>query len=199
MSRSYRILAIALVGMLVLVGLAKVVGRETTSASSADTSSQAATITTLAEQASESTAAEGVVTDEADGDQATTSTLAPAVTAACSITTVLKSGASGAEVQCLESQLVAAGFTTTVDTTFDTATDTAVKAYQAAKSLEADGIVGRVTAQAMASGPARSARCRPRMTTARARRTVRLSTAPTSAARCVPTARSPTSSRSRQR
>ncbi len=149
MSRSYRILALALVGMLVLVGLAKVVGRETTSASSADTSSQAATITTLAEQASESTSPAGVVTDEADGDQATTSTLAPAVTAACSITTVLKSGASGAEVKCLESQLVAAGFTTTVDTTFDTATDTAVKAYQAAKSLEADGIVGRVTAQAM--------------------------------------------------
>ena len=155
MSRSYRTLALALAGMLVLVALAKVVGRDTDSASSSaaagvelaasgpalDGASDAAVVT--------DTVADGVVTDEVDGDQGTTSTNSPPVAAACSITTVLKSGASGAEVQCLESQLVAAGYTTTVDTTFDAATDTAVKAYQTAKSLEVDGVVGRVTAQAM--------------------------------------------------
>lgn len=158
MSRSYRTLAFALVGMLVLVGLAKVVGRNTDAVgSSAGTGTESASSPRVGEAAVTDAAAvsatdvvpDGVVTDEADGDQATTSTVAPPVTAACSITTVLKSGASGAEVQCLEAQLVAAGFTTTVDSTFDAATDTAVKAYQTAKSLEVDGIVGRVTAQTM--------------------------------------------------
>lgn len=139
--------------MLVLVGLAKVVGRDTDSAgSSADAGTEFAASAPALEgdtAAVTDTVADEVVTDEADGDQATTTSSAPPVAAACSITTVLKSGASGAEVQCLESQLVAAGYTTTVDTTFDASTDTAVKAYQTAKSLEVDGIVGRVTAQAM--------------------------------------------------
>ncbi len=158
MSRSYRTLALALVGMLVLVGLAKIVGRHTDSSSSAaGAGNESVSSTTLIEGLVADTLAVSavteiateVVTDVADGDQATTSTGAPPVTAACSITTVLKSGATGAEVQCLESQLVAAGYVTTVDTTFDAATDTAVKAFQTAKSLEVDGIVGRVTAQAM--------------------------------------------------
>ena len=160
MSRSYRILALALAGMLVLVGLAKVVGRDTDWAGSSDAAgTERASSSTLIEGGADTAAVDGavagavvedsVVTDEVDGDQAITSTNASPVTAACSITTMLKSGASGAEVQCLESQLVAAGYITTVDTTFDAATDTAVKAYQTAKSLEVDGIVGRVTAQAM--------------------------------------------------
>ena len=155
MSRSYRTLAIALVGMLVLVGVAKVAGRDTDSASSSNgTGTELAASAPGVEGSADAavvtdTVADGVVTDEVDGDLATTSTNAPPMTAACSITAVLKSGASGAEVQCLESQLVAAGYVTTVDTAFDAATDTAVKAYQTAKGLEVDGIVGRVTAQAM--------------------------------------------------
>jgi peptidoglycan hydrolase-like protein with peptidoglycan-binding domain len=162
MSRSYRTLALALAGLLVLVGLAKIVGRDSSAsgASVATGTDPASTPTVIGEAVvtdgslvgaalADGTAADAVVTDEADGDAATTSTIAPAVTATCSITTVLKSGASGAEVQCLEAQLVAAGYATTVDTTFDAATDTAVKAYQTARSLEADGIVGRVTAQTM--------------------------------------------------
>ncbi len=149
MSRSYRTLALALVGMLILVGLAKVVGRNTQSpGSAAGAGTESASSTTPGDPVVTDVGT-GVVTDVVDGDQATTSTVAAPVTAECSITSVLKSGASGAEVQCLESQLVAAGYTTTVDTTFDLATDTAVKAYQKAKSLEVDGIVGRVTAQAM--------------------------------------------------
>ena len=155
MSRSYRTLAIALVGMLILVGVAKVASRDTDSASSSNgTGTELAASAPGVESSADGavvtdTVADGVVTDEVDGDLATTSTNSPPMTAACSITAVLKSGASGAEVQCLESQLVAAGYITTVDTAFDAATDTAVKAYQTAKSLEVDGIVGRVTAQAM--------------------------------------------------
>ena len=158
MSRSYRILALALVGMLVLVGLAKIVGSDTDSSGASAGTESATTVvgsrvatdgSVVADTGGAAVVENSVVTDEVDGDQATTSTVAPPVTAACSITTVLKSGASGTEVQCLESQLVAAGYTTTVDTTFDAATDTAVKAYQTAKALEVDGIVGRVTAQAM--------------------------------------------------
>ena len=155
MSRSYRTLALALVGMLVLVGLAKVVGRDTDSASLATGSGTELAASAPGAEASPGTAVvtdtvvEGVVTDEVEGDQATTTSSVQSLPVACSITTVLKSGASGAEVQCLETQLVAAGYTTTVDTTFDAATDTAVKAYQTAKSLEVDGVVGRVTAQAM--------------------------------------------------
>ena len=144
MSRSYRTLVIALVGMLVLVGLVQLGGRDQPS-DSADASGEV----TGSVAPGGSTGEVLVPTDIVDGDQATTSTIAPPVTADCSITTVLKVGASGPEVQCLESQLSAAGYATTVDTTFDAATDTAVRAYQEAKSLEVDGIVGRQTAQAM--------------------------------------------------
>ena len=144
MSRSYRILAVALVGVLVLVGLAKIVDRG--SSSKGGTSSAAGTDEELATN-TDSEATDSV-TDVVDGDTATPTTIPP-ITAACTITEVLQVGASGDEVQCLESQLVAAGYTTTVDTTFDTTTDAAVKAYQTAKSLQVDGIVGRTTAQTM--------------------------------------------------
>ena len=147
MSRSYRTLALALVGMLVLAGLAKVVESDSSASGASPGTGTESAASSTAEVAGTDTVALGV--GEVEGDQATSSTLAPPVTATCSITTVLKSGASGVEVQCLEAQLVAAGYTTTVDTTFDAATDTAVKAYQTAKSLEVDGVVGRVTAQAM--------------------------------------------------
>ncbi len=159
MSRSYRILGLALVGVLVMVGFAKIVDRDTSSGSGAAAEGVAPTGTDTAAADSANTAAvsDGApavvptdsVTDEVDGDTATTSTTTPPITADCTITAALQLGATGAEVQCLESQLSAAGYATTVDTTFDAATDAAVKAYQTAKSLEVDGIVGRVTAQAM--------------------------------------------------
>lgn len=162
MSRSYRILGLALVGVLVLVGLAKIVDRDTSSGSGAaaeGVGAVASDSTTAAATDAAGTAAVAAnapvvaptdsVTDEVDGDTATTSTTTPPVTAACTITAALQLGATGAEVQCLETQLTAAGYATTVDTTFDASTDAAVKAYQTAKSLQADGIVGRVTAQSM--------------------------------------------------
>ncbi|HRB04471.1 MAG TPA: L,D-transpeptidase family protein [Ilumatobacteraceae bacterium] len=154
MSRSYRTLALALVGMLVLVGLAKLVGRDTQAAGSSEpVSAESVSGTTVGDadvsETLAATDATDIVTDVVDGDQSTTSAATPPITAACTITTVLKTGATGDEVQCLESQLFTAGYATTVDTTFDAATDAAVKAYQTAKSLEVDGIVGRKTAQAM--------------------------------------------------
>ncbi|MDP2292618.1 MAG: L,D-transpeptidase family protein [Actinomycetota bacterium] len=155
MSRSYRTLAVALAVILVLVGLAKLVGRDS-SAAQASTgsgldagSSTADTTGATADEGAAPTDSVGAVTDIVDGDAATTSSTAPPVTADCTITVVLKVGATGDEVHCLESQLTAAGYATTVDTTFDAATDSAVRAYQTASSLEVDGIVGRQTAQAM--------------------------------------------------
>jgi len=151
MSRSYRTLAIALVGMLVLVGLVQLVGRDadTSSAGGGPTASSPSVDNPPSVASDGSVDGAEVPTDIVDGDQATTSTTAPPVTADCTITVVLKVGATGDEVRCLESQLSSAGYATTVDTTFDATTDTAVRAYQEAKNLEVDGIVGRQTAQAM--------------------------------------------------
>jgi len=151
MSRSYRTLAVALVGMLVLVGLVQLVGRDadTSSAGGGPTASSPSVDNPPSVASDGSVDGAEVPTDIVDGDQATTSTTAPPVTADCTITVVLKVGATGNEVRCLESQLSSAGYATTVDTTFDATTDTAVRAYQEAKSLEVDGIVGRQTAQAM--------------------------------------------------
>ncbi|MDO8392436.1 MAG: L,D-transpeptidase family protein [Actinomycetota bacterium] len=151
MSRSYRTLALALVGVLVLFGLAKMADGDATTGSAAPAAGENPT----QGSASVTTDETGLVTtesvtDEVDGDMETTTTTAPPITAACTITAVLKQGATGTEVQCLETQLQAGGFTATpADATFDAATDTAVRAYQTAKSLDVDGIVGRQTAQTM--------------------------------------------------
>ncbi|MBI4932862.1 MAG: murein L,D-transpeptidase [Actinobacteria bacterium] len=145
MSRSYRVLALALVGVLVLVGLAKVAGGDSDAAPVADPAASGASETV----ASEAMTPVESVTDEVDGDVTTTSTTAPPVTGPCTVTAAIQTGATGAEVQCLESQLVAAGLMAAADATFDAATDQAVRAFQTAKSLEVDGIAGRQTAQAM--------------------------------------------------
>ncbi len=159
MSRSYRALAVALLGLLAMAGLASVtdgkddggasVGGASTGTTLASDPATAGPGTDATGGATEGAAA-GAITDEVDGDQATTSTTVPPQTAACSITEVLKTGSSGDQVTCLEQQLITAGFFAgAADPTFDVTTDTAVKAYQTAKSLEVDGIVGRQTAQAM--------------------------------------------------
>ncbi len=145
-------LALALVAVLFMAGLAKLVdggGSGSDGASVASATTVEAT-DAGADPGAASTLAPGEVTDIVDGDQETTSTTAPPQTAACSITEVLKTGSSGDQVACLEQQLAAAGYLTApADTTFDASTDTAVRAYQTAKALEVDGIVGRQTAQAM--------------------------------------------------
>lgn len=149
MSRHHRTLAFALAAVLVLVGLARVVGR----GSDGSGSVEAAPDTTTAVATGDTVlagATPGSVTDEVDGDVAASSTTTPAQTAPCSITGVLQTGSSGDEVACLEQQLAGAGYLTgPPDTTFDAATDQAVRAYQAALSLEVDGVVGKQTAQSM--------------------------------------------------
>jgi peptidoglycan hydrolase-like protein with peptidoglycan-binding domain/L,D-peptidoglycan transpeptidase YkuD (ErfK/YbiS/YcfS/YnhG family) len=73
----------------------------------------------------------------------------PAV-AACSISTSLRLGASGAPVRCLQSTLNTQGFSAgPVDGSFGPMTYRAVTRYQQAKRLFVDGIVGQQTGTAL--------------------------------------------------
>ena len=155
MSRSYRILGAAVVGMLVLGGLAKLSDRDP----SVDPAVAAAAVTSTSDPAltpvlpaAETTAA--VAIDVEDGDVTPGSTIAPPA-AACSIDQALKPGASGDQVACLDAQLTAVGYPAAADSSFDATTDAAVRAFQAANSLYVDGIVGRRTAEVLGiwSGP----------------------------------------------
>jgi lysozyme len=58
---------------------------------------------------------------------------------------VLKAGANGKAVERLQRALTAAGHRTAVDGDFGPATKRAVKAFQAARGLTADGVVGPAT------------------------------------------------------
>ena len=58
---------------------------------------------------------------------------------------LLRFPAAGHEVKQLQAQLVAQGFLDKATGQFDKATEEAVKAYQAAKGLQVDGIVGQQT------------------------------------------------------
>jgi len=146
MSRSYRVLALALAAVLLLVGLAKLFDNDEPDVGAiapVGTGDQASS-DTLGDSATDES-----VTDVVDGDEVTTSSSAPPQTAPCNITEVLRPGATGEQVTCLEQQLSDAGYAPTVDGTFDNETDTAVRAYQTALALEVDGVVGRQTAQSL--------------------------------------------------
>lgn len=156
MSRSYRILAAAVVGMLLLGGLAKLSDRDGSAGSSVDA---AAAVTSTSDPAltpvlpaAQSTTAEGaataVVSDFEDGDVTPGPAVAPPA-ASCSIDQALKPGATGDQVACLDTQLSATGFAAAADSSFDSATDAAVRAFQTANGLYVDGIVGRRTAEAL--------------------------------------------------
>ena len=68
----------------------------------------------------------------------------------CAITVTLRRGARSEQVRCLESLLVAKGYTLSVpDNFFGTSTVKAVKAFQADQGLGVDGIVGPVTRRAL--------------------------------------------------
>ena len=178
MSRNYRVLGAALVGVLVMMGLVRIMDRSPEASASTSQSDQLTAGTAVAGETSSGVATGGAlvggptgtnatVTDVIDGDVVTTVAVVqpPAVAATCSITEVLEPGATGDSVGCLQTQLSANGYTSTGGT-FDSATDQAVRAFQAAKDLEVDGIVGRQTAQALgiwAGGdgplPARDSQC----------------------------------------
>lgn len=66
------------------------------------------------------------------------------------LTILTQQGDSGAKVRAVQSQLRESGATITVDGAFGPATATAVKNFQAAKGLSADGIVGDNTWNKMA-------------------------------------------------
>lgn len=85
--------------------------------------------------------------------------------AACSISATLQLGARSDAVRCLQSALVTAGYSPgPIDGIFGSQTRTAVIAYQRAKRLYVDGIVGRQTATSLGiwgTAPTGSARCTP--------------------------------------
>lgn len=141
MSRTYRLLglALAVVGALVLV--AQWVGGTNASTVPAATTAAPNDLMPAMSQ---------------PGTSAPVSPVSPvSVAADCTVAATVQLGASGDAVACLESKLMAAGLLQAVDTVFDAATDQAVRAYQTAQGLEVDGIFGRKSAQAMGiwSGP----------------------------------------------
>jgi peptidoglycan hydrolase-like protein with peptidoglycan-binding domain len=74
----------------------------------------------------------------------------PAVEAACSISSSLRLGSTGAQVQCLQTTLNGLGYNSgPVDGKFGPMTYRAVVRYQQAKGLIVDGIAGRQTATSL--------------------------------------------------
>jgi peptidoglycan hydrolase-like protein with peptidoglycan-binding domain len=168
-SRNYKILGSVLVGLGLVVGLVKLSERvgnsgdeqaATTVTEVATTVAIPTTATTFPIVASNSTttaAPTSSVTDAIDGDPTTTSTAAPILAAPppCTITEPLQQGATGEAVECVQSQLSANGYAVSGGE-YDADTDQAVRAYQTAKGFDADGVTGRITAQALgiwAGGP----------------------------------------------
>lgn len=72
-------------------------------------------------------------------------------------TTILKRGSKGAEVKSLQTKLNNLGYSVgTADGVFGSKTETAVKKFQKAKGLKADGIVGAQTYKALGIKPSGS-------------------------------------------
>jgi peptidoglycan hydrolase-like protein with peptidoglycan-binding domain len=58
------------------------------------------------------------------------------------LTVLAQQGDSGSKVRAVQSQLVESGYAVTVDGVFGSGTTSAVRSFQSAKGLGADGIVG---------------------------------------------------------
>lgn len=178
MSRNYRVLLASFATLGLLLGLVKLSSRQSADGASADTSRSSSSAEVDATDgdrgdASDDSAGtngsttETSVTDFVDGDSPTTvpPPIVPDVVATCTITEVLEDGSSGEQVECLQLTLTANGYSA-AGGTFDAATNQAVRAFQTAKSLDVDGVVGRITAKELgiwAGGdaplPARASQC----------------------------------------
>ena len=61
----------------------------------------------------------------------------------------IRFGDEGAEVKALQEQLIKEGYTVSADGDFGSGTEVAVKEFQKARGLDADGIVGQMTHKAL--------------------------------------------------
>lgn len=129
MSRTHRFLVVALAAMGLLLGAARLI----------DDSPDGSTGAEVSEGAGSSGSTVAV-----SPTAASTTVAGPRV---CEISTVLETGAFGAEVECLEQWLAAKGYLVVApDAVFDADTDVAVRSFQAASAVSVDGVVGKVTA-----------------------------------------------------
>lgn len=144
MSRSYTILAAALVGVGGLAGVAHVSSADGDDAELAGASEPAPAVEPVVEPGVEpvATSLADDVREEADLEPVAV------IDPDCTLSVRLELGDEHDEVPCLESQLIDAGVLVNVvpDTVFDEATEAAVRAFQARNGLVVDGVVGPQTA-----------------------------------------------------